>query len=182
MEIEEYLCEIANGKIEALQLLYEELKTSIFALILAIVRNRTLAEDLLQETFIRIYTKAYQYKPNTNAKAWVITIARNLSYESLRNNKIVDLDIEEVACEDFRDISLLVTNNEDHVINKLELTRALLNLEKTEREIVVMHVVAGLKHSEIGKALCIPDGTVRWKYRMALQKLFKQIGGNSYAE
>lgn len=182
MEIEKCLNEIKNGKIEALQLLYEELRISIFALILAIVRNRTLAEDLLQETFIRIYTKAYQYKENTNAKAWIITIARNLSYESLRSSKTLNLDIEELACEEFSDISVLVSSNEDKILNKLELTRALLSLEKTEREIVVMHVVAGLKHSEIGRTLCMPDSTVRWKYRLALQKLYKEIGGSSYAE
>jgi RNA polymerase sigma factor (sigma-70 family) len=182
MNIEKYLLEIVNGNMDALQLLYEELRTSIFALILAIVKNRTSAEDLLQETFIRIYTKAYQYKPNTNAKAWIITIARNLSYESLRNNRITNSDIEELTCEDFSNISTLISSNEDQIINKLELTKALLNLEKTDREIVVLHVVAGMKHSEIGKALCIPDGTVRWKYRLALKKLLKQIGGNHYAE
>lgn len=182
MEIEEWLSDIASGKIESLKSLYEDLRTSIFAIILAIVRNRTLAEDLLQETFIRIYTKAYQYRPNTNAKAWIISIARNLAIESLRNNKTVNQDIEDLSYEEFSDISTLVSNNEDKIINKLEITRALLSLEKTEREIVVMHVVSGLKHAEIGKALCIPDGTVRWKYRLALQKLSKQIGGDRYAE
>lgn len=181
MNIEECLQEITKGKIDALQLLYEELKTPVFAVIIAIVKNRALAEDLLQETFIRIYTKAYQYKPNTNAKAWIISISRNLSYESLRNTKTINQDIEELDFEEFNDISMLIPNLEDQVINKLELTKALLNLEKIEREIVVMHVVAGLKHSEIGKTLCIPDGTVRWKYRLALKKLFNQIGGNDYA-
>jgi len=87
-----------------------------------------------------------------------------------------------LGCEEFSSISIIVSNNEEQIINKLELTRALLSLEKIEREIVVMHVVAGLKHSEIGKALCIPNGTVRWKYRLALKKLFKQIGGISYAQ
>ena len=76
----------------------------------------------------------------------------------------------------------LVSSNEDQIINKLELTRSLLSLEKTEREIVIMYVVAGLKHSEIGKVLCNPNGTVRWKYRLALKRLFNQIGGNRYAE
>lgn len=178
MDLEQCLQEIATGKIEPLKLLYENFRTPVYALILSIVKNRTIAEDLLQETFLKVYTKAYQYKPHTNVKAWIISIARNLSYDSLRNNKIINQDFDEIAIGEFNEFSPLVSTTEDAIVNKLELTKALLNLEKTEREIVVMHVIAGLKHSEIGETLRMPCSTIRWKYRSALKKLSSEIGGN----
>jgi RNA polymerase sigma-70 factor (ECF subfamily) len=180
MNVEECFKELQNGNIQALKILYEDLRTPIYSIILSIVADKSIAEDLLQETFLRVYSKAYQYKPNTNAKAWVITIARNLAYDSVRNNKILKEDINDLNEQELIPFHPVVSVREDIVIDKLELTKALLKLEKTEREIVVMHVIAGFKHFEIAETLGVPSSTVRWKYRIAIKKLTELVGGNYY--
>lgn len=178
MREEECLRELSDGNIAALEKLYNLMKTTVYAVALAIVRDRNIAEDIVQETFVKVYMKINKYIPNTNPKAWIITITRNLAYDSLRNQKgiISSADFDENYMQDGAEKQALELD--EIILNKLELTEELFKLCEIERQIVVLHVVAGLKHSEISKILNIPEGTVRWKYSSALKKLAERLGGN----
>lgn len=167
-DIDACLQDIAQGSMTALQQLYQELHRSIYALLLSIVKNKSLAEDLLQETFITVYSKAHLYVPRTNGRAWVFRIARNLAYDALRKAKFT---------------APLEMNSGDGAslpnsrVENLDLMSALLELDEADRQIVVLHVVAGFKHREIADFLSLPHSTVRWRYRRALSKLAAILGG-----
>lgn len=169
MNLDETMHSVARGDVEALRILYEQLRVPVYALALAILRSKPEAEDVLQETFIRVYERAESYQTGTNPKAWMIAIARNLAYDALRRKK------KETTSELKEDI----TSNDSTILQRLELTEALFRLEHLERQIVVMHAVAGLKHSEISEQLGIPAGTVRWKYRQSLSRLAEIMGGDN---
>src|SRR5690554_3935659 len=62
-------------------------------------------------------------------------------------------------------------------VENLDLMSALLELDEADRQIVVLHVVAGFKHREIADFLSLPHSTVRWRYRRALSKLAAILGG-----
>lgn len=64
----------------------------------------------------------------------------------------------------------------------LEVTAALLTLPATERQIVVLHALVGLTHAEIARALRLPAGTVRWRYRVALGRLETILEGVGMVE
>ncbi|UVI29031.1 RNA polymerase sigma factor [Paenibacillus spongiae] len=168
MNLDEALEAVAGGDAGALKLVYEEMRSIVYALALSIVRNKPAAEDILQETFVRVYEKAGTYRAGSNPKAWIVTIARNLAYDVLRReSKSRSGEIQEVMC-----------TAGDSIEQRLALTDALFQLEVMERQIVVMHVVAGLKHHEISTQLGIPAGTVRWKYRQSLSRLADMMGGD----
>lgn len=76
MGIDECLKAIADGNVDALEVLYAEMRVAVFSVVLSVVRDQQLAEDLTQETFLRIYTYAGRYEPGTNSKAWILTVAR----------------------------------------------------------------------------------------------------------
>ncbi len=169
MELDELLKAAADGNIESLQTLYEELRVPVYAVAFAIVGNRAAAEDVLQETFVRIYEKAGSYRPGTHPKAWVTSIARHLAYDALRqrqNHAVFDAEVDRIS-DPKTNIPAL----------RLELMEALFQLSDIERQIVVMHVIGGLKHREIGVLLGMPAGTVRWKYRKSLAQLARFMGG-----
>lgn len=170
MDIDEYLKAVAEGDITALEVLYQEMNKAIYALSFAIVRDKQIAEDVLQETFLRIYDNASKYKPGTNAKAWILSIARNLTYDALRMQKhtVSDADLEEDASND---------NAEIVIIDKIMLENALLELSGIERQIVILHVIGGLKHHEVAEIVGVLPDNVRQKYRQALKKLMKKLGG-----
>lgn len=164
-DIDACLQDIAQGSMTALLQLYQELHRSIYALLLSIVKNKSLAEDLLQETFITVYSKAHLYVPRTNGRAWVF---RNLAYDALRKAKFtapLEMDSGDGAS---------LPNSR---VENLDLMSALLELDEADRQIVVLHVVAGFKHREIADFLSLPHSTVRWRYRRALSKLAAILGG-----
>jgi RNA polymerase sigma-70 factor (ECF subfamily) len=178
MKEEDCIRELASGNIASLEQLYNLMKTTVYAVALSIVRNKDRAEDVVQETFIRVYAKADRYTPDTNPKAWVISIARNLAYDSLRNQRdtFVSVNFEESYMQD--ETEKLGIRIDENILNRMELTEELLKLGEIERQIVVMHVVGGLKHSEISEVLKMPMGTVRWKYSNILKKLSDKLGGS----
>lgn len=177
MELDNCLKKLSEGDVKSLEWLYNELKTPVYAFALSMVRSKAAAEDILQDTFIKVYEKASLYKQG-NPKAWVLSITRNLSLDWIRRSKTF------CPKEDEELLNLISTNSPGDIsslkiIDKMEVTSALLKIDDMEREIIVLHVIGGLKHIEISRLLEIPEGTVRWKYRKALSKLSKFLGGEN---
>lgn len=163
---------IATGDKEAFRLLYEETSQSVYVFLLSIVRNREDAEDLLQETYIRVRLYADQYKDQGKPLAWIFTIARNLALMRLRELKkssYQDFDELQVGA-DFSDIN--------HVEDRIVLTSAFRVLREEERTIVLLHAVNGFKHREIAQLLNKPLATVLSKYRRAIKKLQHELMKN----
>lgn len=157
---------IASGDLSGLEDIYNVMKDSIYAVIFMYIRNKQIAEDILQETILQIIDSSENFKIFNNPKAWIITIARNISVDYLRKqNRETELD-ENIAD---KKISL-----EYKITGKISALSMLEALPLDQREVVVLHVISGFKHKEISKILNIPLGTVCWRYNAAIKKL-KQL-------
>ncbi|MGM9609875.1 MAG: RNA polymerase sigma factor, partial [Eubacteriales bacterium] len=77
-QIEELLKQIASGDTASMGVLYDLIKTDLFAYALSRVGNKPDADDITQDTFLQIYRHAKQYVPQGKPMAWVITIENNL--------------------------------------------------------------------------------------------------------
>ncbi|MFD1676382.1 RNA polymerase sigma factor [Alicyclobacillus fodiniaquatilis] len=171
--LDQSLLRIRQGDVEALHTLYTILRVPVYSVALSIVRNHALADEVLQETFVRVYDRVERYHSGSNPKAWVISIARNIALDlwrssKFRNEKHVDFDTVSPHPN---------YTGETAIVQRITITEVLSQLDDVEREIVVLHVVAGFKHAEISKEFDIPEGTVRWKYRQALKRLSYLVGG-----
>jgi RNA polymerase sigma factor (sigma-70 family) len=175
VDAEAALKAIGLGDMAALEWLYRELRVPVFAAAMAITADRGLAEDVLQETFLRVYTRACNYRPGSRPRAWVVAIARNLALDAVRARGR-ELPDEEAATA----AAPLAAAGDDQVVVGLEVTSALPALPATERELVVLHAVVGLTHAEIARTLGLPLGTVRWRYRVALGRLEKILTGSRH--
>lgn len=175
MNIEECILSIAKGNIDALEYLYSEMRVSIYGYVLSIVCDLKLAEDITQDVFIHIYNKAPLYQAGMNPRGWIITITRNLAYDTLRKIKKVIFTGYESELENTAGIDSESTN-----LERIDLIAALMKLSKEERQIVILKTVSGFTHSEIAKELSLPEGTVKWKYRRSLAALADIIGGEEY--
>jgi RNA polymerase sigma-70 factor, ECF subfamily len=154
------LAAIQAGDLDGLERLYRELRVPVFAVALAITRDRRAAEDVLHDTFVRVWSGAEGYRRGSRARAWVLAIARNLALDTLRRRR------REIAVEDAH-----ATAKTEPALDGMIVTQALLTLDRPEREIVALHELGGLTHAEIARELGLPPGTVRWKYRVALDRL-----------
>jgi RNA polymerase sigma-70 factor (ECF subfamily) len=166
---ESCISSIASGDKNALGMLYTNTKAAVYGFALSIVRNAQDAEDVLQDTFVNIYTSAQSYKKMGKPMAWILTITRNLALMKLRARKTIADSFEDDWNLSVADTSAVP--GED----RLMLSMALRSVTPEESQIVMLHAVAGFKHREIAEVLELPLSTVLSKYNRALKKLRKAL-------
>jgi len=161
-----YIKQIALGDRDSFHKLYEYAKKPIFLFALSIVKNRQAAEDILQETMLRVAFNSEKYRLGTNPKAWLLSITRNLCNDVLRLPSSHDLPLAET------DFFLESKNDLAKSIEEIdEILSALQILSHQEREIVSLYIYAGFSQVEIAKILQISYVRVRSQYKYALKKL-----------
>lgn len=166
-KLDHLLTETGKGNNGAFAEFYRQTVKGVYVFAYSYVKERTLAEDLAQDTYVAVKQKAYTYKPGTNPRAWLLQITKNLAIDELRRQKraggvVSDERILENAARCFLN-------------DGTALSYMLEKLDDEKREIVILHVFWGYKHREIADMLKMPLGTVLWKYNEALKQL-KQYG------
>ncbi|OXS24851.1 MAG: RNA polymerase subunit sigma-24 [Acetobacterium sp. MES1] len=160
---------IAANDMAAFETFYRLTERTVYAFVLATVKNHDDALDVVQDTYLKIRAAAHLYKPMGKPMAWVFTIARNLSISKLRFRQKND-SIEVGDLENDLNFSY-VSDSED----RLMLQAALKILSSEETEIILLHALSGFAHREIAENLGIPLSTVLSKYHRGLKKLKKFI-------
>ncbi len=159
-ELDRLIRDASQGDREALRLLYRATAPAVYAYALSILKNRFDAEDVLQECFL-ILQNGGPYRQEGKPMAWLMTVTRNLCLKALRDqSRTLPLLRAEWTPADLPD-------PEDRLI----LQGCLNTLGDEERQIVVLHAVAGFTCREIGQHLGLKTPTVITKYRRAIQKL-----------
>ena len=160
---------IAHGDRTALATLYERYREAVFGYALSVVRDRDLAEDALQETFLQVWSAAERYAIRGKSPVtWLLGITKNVM-RTMRRKQLTLLDENAPEIPEATDRFLEVENR--------MVTRTVLEkLAEQEREIVMLHAVAGLKHREIASHMDLPLSTVLSKYNRALKKLRTMLG------
>lgn len=162
------LNKVGTGDQEAFRQLYQNTDRSIYGFILSIVKNPQDAEEIMQETYIKVWTSAAGYKSQGKPLAWMFTIARNLCYMRFRDQKHEsDIGLSDLSEMETGEFCPQIENAADKVV----LHAALHILKEEERQIVLLHTAAGLKHREIAADLGMPLATVLSKYNRAMKKL-----------
>lgn len=162
---------IANGDDAAFTELYYVSYRQIYGFLLALTKNKEDAEDLLQNTYIRIRNGSHLYRKQGTPMTWMCAVAKNQFLDFVRKkSKGVSVDFDEVEKYVSEGLGTGVKQHKD-VENEMVLEKAFEILNKQERTIVVLHMIDGLKHREISKITGIPLSTVLSKYNRSLKKL-----------
>lgn len=171
-ELERLLADIAGGDRDALAALYSRTRTAVYGHALSVVKNAHDAQDVTQDTYVRVWESAPMYRPQGSPMAWILTVTRNLALMKLRrDSRQITLDEEEWAAIPAE--APAVTPEDRHLLQS-----GLASLSDGERQIVILHAVTGLKHREIAELLELPLATVLSKYRRALKKLRSCMKGD----
>jgi RNA polymerase sigma-70 factor (ECF subfamily) len=161
----------AKGNRAALRDIFDREAGRLVTVAERIVRRRDLAEEVVQESFIRIWTHAHQYRPDRgSARGWIYAIVRNRALNLLRDTR------REYTVEDLE--GLRERDQVDHVMaawHRLDRTSRLYDclgaLEENRRRGILMAYIAGFSHGEIAGRLHIPLGTTKSWIRRALAAL-----------
>ena len=133
-----------------------------------------LAEDLVQETMIAVWSKAALYSPERGAAStWVFTIARNLRIDRLRRESsahFTDLEGFDAPSEDMPGEEALNRSQED-----AHVARALAQIPAEQRELLILSYVEDVPQSMIAERLKLPLGTVKSRMRLAYRRMRKLL-------
>lgn len=161
--------QLQNGNMEVFDSIYNETKTAVYYVILSILKDKSLSEDIMQETYLKALEKIHSFKPKYGFTSWIVTIARNLSintYNKRKRELSFDPNIDEY-----------IFGREESVSEKQLIIKEMMEYLDTEhREILIMKILGNMKHREIAEILGKPLGTVTWMYNEAISKLKIKFG------
>ncbi len=169
--LENAIVTLKSGDESAFDLIYELTHRKIYYVALNILKDKALAEDIMQDTYLKFLEKLYDYKTK-NSLAYILTIARNLAINTYNKRK------KELSYDDHFDDYFHV---EDYIEFKVEtkevILKAMTCLNNVEKQVFLLHTLENLKHREIALILDKPLGTITWTYNQAIKKLRKHVEG-----
>jgi RNA polymerase sigma-70 factor, ECF subfamily len=170
------VAEVARGDAAALRALYLRYERPTFNLILRLAGNREMAQDMMQETFTRVWTRARTFRGDQGSfKGWLFTIALNVTRSELARKRYGVRHLAEDAVEhlpseaDGPDVLLQRSESGDRV------AAALADLAPHLREVVVMKVYQQLKFREIADITKTPEGTLKARFHRAVAELRERL-------
>lgn len=169
--VDKLLAATGRGDATAFEKLYEQTKTAVFSVALSILRDRQLAEDVMQEVYLKLWSGGAAAYKSGNAKAYIASIARNAGLNQYGKRKRETLIDAAENAELFG-----VDTGTNNLNDKIALNAAFKTLSCEEMQIVSLYN-SGYKHREIALALEMPLGSVTWKYKVALNKLKEFLEG-----
>jgi RNA polymerase sigma-70 factor (ECF subfamily) len=163
--------EVGAGNLAAFQALYDRHHRGLFGFLLRSLGDRRRAEDLLQETFLRVFTHRETYRPTATFKTWLFTIARNLLVDQLRQRSgSPEIEIRE-NLETLADPGPTPLQETEAEELGERLQAAVLRLPPAQREVLLLSRFAGLSHTEIAQVTGASPEAVRVSLHRALHRL-----------
>jgi RNA polymerase sigma-70 factor (ECF subfamily) len=178
-ELGEAMVAYQDGNMEAFTTIYSALGGALRGYLGALARDRGLAEDLVQETFLQLHRVRHTYQPPRPVKPWVYAIARNVflmhrrsASRRGRHEAVADDGLPEIA----------VAPDLDGLSDRDTIRAALTGLPERKRETLVLHHMLGLSFKEVGAVLGISEGAAKVRAHRALAQLREALGAKGDGE
>jgi len=168
----ELVVRVKAGDVSAFSVLVDRYKVRLFNLIYRMLQNREEAEDILQETFLRVFKEKERYDPTYAFSTWIYTIALNLCRNELKRKKrfkFFGIDL----IKDDRRYAVEEKGNKNCLNSFLEKTIASLPVKY--RTVFVLREVNQLSYEEMSQSLGIPLGTVKSRVNRARLMLREKL-------
>jgi RNA polymerase sigma-70 factor (ECF subfamily) len=171
-----------NGREDAFRELVRRYERPVFSLIYRMVRDREVAEDLSQETFIKVLNHIDRYRPEFKLSSWLFKIANNLTIDHLRKRQLRTVSIDgsphAATAAEAEASSFDVETRGESPLEELEsrevgsaIERAIAGLRPEYRACILLRHVEGRSYEEIAATLDLPLGTVKTYIHRARHEL-----------
>ena len=168
---------VAQSDETAFETLYDRHASIILGIALRITNDRTIAEDLAQETFWRFWQSAGTYQPERGPfTSWLFRIARNLAVDAYRRHRgrpkaITDEADTDPILDQTPDPDMSVPEQAQSNLMAQQVRNALKTLPVEQRQVLELAYFYGLTRKEIAEVTGQPSGTIHTRARLGLQKL-----------
>jgi RNA polymerase sigma factor (sigma-70 family) len=157
----------------AISLLYDNYSDALFGVILRIVQQETLAEEILQDTFLKIWKYRESYDESKGRFfTWMLNIARNTAIDQTRLKSFSqkNQDIDNV-------VSIIDSKEQGNInVDAIGIHELIKKLPEEHRSIIDLVYFQGYTHIEAAEALSLPLGTLKTRLRLAIVQLRKTFG------
>ena len=172
---------LAAGDLTALELVYDRYSTLVFSVSLRVLRDTHLAEDVVQEVFLRLWRQPTSYDPARGRFiSWLMSVTRNRSLDELRRvtRRMRSEDVE----DDEPGHELPATGHLSDPQAELMMSEAraavraaMVRLPPAQRQVIELAYFGGLTHVEIAERTGEPLGTVKTRVRLGMLKLRESL-------
>ena len=169
------LVELRSGSSIGFDRVYEAYRPRIYAFLLRMTGSSALAEDLLQEAFIKLATKACALAEDTNVKAWLFTVARNSVISHMRWRAAQSRSLEALGAVRGEEASLTPQHAAEFAETHARLETALASLAPKYREVLLLVAVEGLSPSEAAEVIGIKSDALRQRLARARQEMSRVL-------
>lgn len=161
---------------QAIDLIYENYAPTLLGLISRIIPDPVVAEEALQDTFVKIWKNALQYQSSKGRLfTWFANIARNTAIDTVRSARFRRRQ-QTTSTENFVNKDEL--GNEEMYLRDIGLQKVLANMDPKYRELIELAYFKSYSQREIVQELDIPLGTVKTRLRKAIEILRAQLKGD----
>lgn len=179
---EQLMSHIAEGQETALAVLYDRYAAAVMGLAFKMIRDRTIAEEIVQETFYRVWDKSHAYHEYKGSfTSWLFRIARNLAIDGLRRQKVrpqaVESEQEQEHIERTGKANVNVAEAAWIAIKQEQVQTAVTQLPEEQRQVIELAFFGGMTRREIAAETGVALGTIHSRARLALQKLQEALQG-----
>jgi RNA polymerase sigma-70 factor, ECF subfamily len=175
-----------QGRDSAFRELIRRYERPVFSLIFRMVRDRELAEDLAQDTFIKVLNHIDRYRPEFKLSSWLFKIANNVAIDHLRRRQLNTVSIDgsphAQSAEAIEATSFDVADQQETALDELEarelgtaIEQAITGLRPEYRSCIMLRHVEGRSYEEIAATLDLPLGTVKTYIHRARHELRKAL-------
>ena len=177
---EQLIAKFQLGDLQAFDILVRRYKDQLLNFVYRFVGNRSDAEDIVQETFLRVYKNKHMYKEIAKFSTWVYTIAGNLAKTELRRRKrhkifSVSNFVNEERDYDIPDREHSPEKQVDSAIQEEIIQKAIEKLPAKFKEVIILRDIQGFAYEEISQILNIPLGTVKSRVNRGRLKLQEDL-------
>ena len=173
---EQLMAQVTTGDSSALERLYDRYAATLMGVVLRIVQNRAIAEEIVQETFWRVWDKADSFDVTQGKfSTWMFSIGRRLAIDNTRRQKVRPQAARSEAEEEIMlrepDDAANVAETAVLHIEQERVRLAMTELSPEQYEVIELAFFRGMTRREIAQAIDTPLGTIHTRARLGLQKL-----------
>lgn len=159
---------VSNGETRLMSHLFERHQTPLYGFFYRMNRDSALSEDLVQNVFERMIKYRASYKQTVNFKSWMFSIARNVSHDHYRKQKMQFSGLETEQLNLHSDCLNTKMDAKEN-LNLLEI--AMDRLDEETKEIILLTRVERMKYSEVAQMLNTTEGNIKVKVHRGLKQL-----------
>ena len=174
----ELLSAAGGGDRQAFARLYNASSSKLFGVILRICRQRQLAEDVLQETFVKIWRNAANYLPEASPPlTWMASVARNTSIDAIRRRTELQFAVDEDGRSALDDVVDPASISGSDPVEMRALKGCLDRMDEEQRSVVTLAYLDGYSREELATRFERPVGTIKTWLHRGLAKLKDCLDG-----